>query len=87
MAAGADKAGTVRDPDLVHQALLCMHAQIMLLEQLRHIASRFMQAGQDQQLHSTLGKALEAVDHAEQQGYMESVKRSSDRALPDCAIL
>lgn len=87
MAAAAAQAGTDRDPDFVHQALVYMHARVELLEQMRHIASRFMQAGQDQQLHSALTKALEAVDRAEQQGYMEAVKRNHDRPLPDCAIL
>jgi len=71
MAAATARSGTDRDPDFVHQALCQMHAQIALLGQVRHIASRFMQAGQDQQLHSALRKALEAVSRTEQQDYME----------------
>ncbi len=75
-AMAAAQAATDRDPDFVQQALLYMHARVALLEKVRHIASRFMQAGQDEQLHSALRKALEAVSHAEEQGYMETVKRS-----------
>jgi CBS domain-containing protein len=76
MAAATALSGTDRDPDLVHQALCHVQARMALLERVRHIASRFMQAGQDHQLHSALRKALEAVSRAEQQGYMESVKQS-----------
>lgn len=76
MAAAATHAGTDRDPDFVHQALAHMHAQVALLEQVRHVASRFVQAGQDQQLHSALRKALDALNRAEEQGYTESVKQS-----------
>ena len=76
MAAATALSGTDRDPDFVHQALCHVQARMALLERVRHIASRFMQAGQDHQLHSALRKALEAVSRAEQQGYMESVKQS-----------
>lgn len=76
MAAATALSGKDRDPDFVHQALCHVHARMALLERVGHIASRFMQAGQDHQLHSAPRKALEAVSRAEQQGYMESVKQS-----------
>jgi len=76
MATAAAQAGTDRDPDFVHQALAHMHSRVSLLERVRHIASRFMEAGQDEQLHSALRKALEAVNRAGEQGYMEMTKRS-----------
>jgi signal-transduction protein with cAMP-binding, CBS, and nucleotidyltransferase domain len=80
MAAVVTQAGTDRDPEFVHRALLYLHARVALLEQIRHIASHFMEAGEDQQLHSALVKALEAISRAEQRGFTELVKR--DRALP-----
>jgi CBS domain-containing protein len=75
LAAARASSGTDRDPDFVHQALCYTHARVALLEQLRHIASRFMQAGQDQQLHSALRKALEAVSRAEQEGYIAAANQ------------
>ncbi|HVN98775.1 MAG TPA: CBS domain-containing protein [Steroidobacteraceae bacterium] len=72
LAAAKAKSGTDRDPDFVHQALCYTHARVALLEQLRHVASRFMQAGQDQQLHTALRKAIDAVNRAEQEGYIEA---------------
>jgi hypothetical protein len=60
---------------LVHRALVYLHARVSLLEQMRGIASRFVQAGQDQQLHSALCKALEAIGVAEERGYLEAVNR------------
>ena len=60
-AAGA-KAGTDADPDFVYEALTYMRARVKLLEEVRHIASRFMQAGQDPSLHPALRKALDAVE-------------------------
>jgi CBS domain-containing protein len=76
LAAARANSGTDHDPSFVHQALCYMHARVALLEQLRHIASRFMQAGQDQQLHSALRKALEAVSQSEQRGYIEPAGRA-----------
>jgi hypothetical protein len=61
------KAGTDADPDFVCQALNYMRARVALLEHVRHVASRFIQAGQDQQLHSALRKALDAANRAEEQ--------------------
>ena len=43
-----------------------MRARVVLLEEARHIASRFMQAGQDQSLHAALRKALDAVNRSEE---------------------
>ena len=50
------------------EALTYMRARVMLLEEVRDIASRFMQAGQDPRLHSALRKALDAVSRFEEQG-------------------
>jgi CBS domain-containing protein len=67
-AAAAAKAGTDADPDFVYEALIHMRARVVLLEEVRHIACRFMQAGQDQRLHSALRKALDAVNRSEELG-------------------
>jgi CBS domain-containing membrane protein len=75
MTAAATRAGADDDRDFVHQALLQMQARVALLDKLRHVASRYVHAGQDERLHSALCKALEDVDRAEAQGYMEAVKR------------
>lgn len=72
-AMAAARAGTAEDVELVHRALFYLQARVALLEQMRSIASRFVQAGQDQQLHSALCKALEAVSLGEEQGYMKVV--------------
>ena len=74
-AMGAAQAATGAEAELVHRALVYRHLQVALLEQMRRVASRFVQAGQDQQLHSALCKALEAIDVAEERGYMEAIKR------------
>jgi hypothetical protein len=66
----AARAGTDADPDFVHRALVNLHARVAPLEQVRHVASRFVQAGQDQQLHSALLRALHAVSRAEEQGFL-----------------
>jgi len=65
-AAAAVKAGTVADSDFVYEALTYMRGRVVLLEEVRHIASRFMHAGQDQTLHSALRKALDAVNGSEE---------------------
>jgi CBS domain-containing protein len=69
------RASTVGEAELVHRALVYLHARVALLEQLRRIASRFVQAGQDQQLHSALCKTLAEIGFADERGYMEVVKR------------
>ncbi len=66
-AAAVAKAGTDADPDFVYEALTYMRVRVMLLEEVRRIASRFMQAGQDESLHSALRKALDAVNRSEEQ--------------------
>lgn len=78
IAAAAPQAGTDRDPDVLPQGLAQMQARIVLLEQVRDIANRFVQAqaGQNQQLQSALVKALQAVSRAEQEGDPEPVKRA-----------
>lgn len=65
-AAAAMKAGTAADPDFVYEALTYMRARIVRLEEVRHIASRYMQAGQDQRLHAALRKALGSVNQADE---------------------
>ena len=67
-AAAVARAGTDADPDFVYEALIYMRARVKLLEEVRHIASRFMQAGQDHRLHSALRKALDAVNSSEEHG-------------------
>jgi CBS domain-containing protein len=74
-ALAAAQAAMVGEADVVHRALVYMHARVTLLEQMRRIASRFMQAGQDQQLHSALCKALAAIGMADERGYVEVVTR------------
>jgi len=74
-AVAAAQAGTAGEGELARRALVYLHARAALLEQVRGIASRFVQAGQDQQLHSALCKALQEVSRAEQQGYLEVLER------------
>ena len=52
-------AGGSEDPDSVHAALLFVHSRLVQLEHLRQLASRYLQAGQDVQLHAALKKALD----------------------------
>jgi CBS domain-containing protein len=74
-AMAAARASTAGEAELVYRALAYLHARVGLLEQMRRIASRYLQAGQDQQLHAALCKALDAVGLAEERGYMEVVER------------
>jgi hypothetical protein len=67
MAAAAAKASTDADTDFVYEALIYMRARVVLLEEVRQAASRFMQAGQDQRLRSALRKALNATDRSDEQ--------------------
>jgi CBS domain-containing protein len=55
-------AGTVADPDSVNQALVFLNARVNRLEQLRQLASRYLNAGQDERLHAALKKALSEPD-------------------------
>jgi predicted transcriptional regulator len=68
-AVAAAQTATDDEAALVHRALVYLRARVSLLEQMRRIASRYVHAGQDQQLHSALCKALEAVALAEEHGY------------------
>jgi CBS domain-containing protein len=80
-AAAVAKAGTDDDQDFVYEALTYMRARVMLLEEVRHIASRFMQAGQDQRLHSALRKALDAVSRSEEQGTTQEPQLAANDIL------
>jgi CBS domain-containing protein len=80
-AAAAAKAGTDADPDFVYEALTYMRARVVLLEEVRHIASRFMQAGQDQRLHSALRKALDAVNRSEEPGTAQEAQFEAKEML------
>ncbi len=68
-------AGTALDPDCVCQAVLFLRAKVAMLEHVRQAAERYVNAGQDQQLHMTLTKTLEAASHAQQHGYQASLPR------------
>jgi CBS domain-containing protein len=80
-AAAAAKAGTDADPDFVYEALTYMRARVVLLEEVRHIASRYMQAGEDQRLHSALRKALDAVNRSEEQGAAREAQLDTNDTL------
>jgi hypothetical protein len=58
-----------------------MRARVVLLEEVRQIASRFMQAGQDERLHSALRKALDAVNRSEEQGAAQETPLESQETL------
>lgn len=80
-AAARAKAGTDADPDFVYEALNYLRARVVLLEEVRQIASRFMQAGQDERLHSALRKALDAVNRSEEQGAAQETPLESQETL------
>jgi CBS domain-containing protein len=80
-AAAAAKAGTDADPDFVYESLNYMRARVLMLEEVRHIASRFMQAGQDQTLHSALRKALYAVNRSEELGTAQEAQFEARQML------
>jgi CBS domain-containing protein len=80
-AAAAAKAGTDADPDFVYEALTYMRARVVMLEEVRHIASRFMHAGQDQSLHSALRKALDAVNRCEELGIAKEAQLETKDTL------
>jgi CBS domain-containing protein len=68
-------AGTALDPDGVCQAIVFLRAKVAMLEQVRLAAERYVNAGQDQQLHMSLTKTLEAASLAQQRGYQASLSR------------
>jgi hypothetical protein len=59
LATASAAVSSAADPDLVHVALLFVHARMVRLERVRQLAARYLQAGQDIQLHAALKKALE----------------------------
>ncbi len=59
LAKAASVAGGSGDPDSVYAALLFVHSRMVRLEHLRQLASRYLQAGQDVQLHAALKRALD----------------------------
>lgn len=73
--AAAAVAGTARDSDSVCKAVVFLCAKVALLDQVRQAAERYLNAGQDQHLHQTLVKALDAASRAEQRGYETSSPR------------
>ncbi len=68
-------AGSAQDADSVCQALLYLRAKVTMLEHVRLAAERYLSAGQDEQLHMTLAKALSAASRGEQHGYHASIPR------------
>ncbi len=68
-------AGSLQDADSVCRALFFLRAKVAMLEQVRQAAERYLSAGQDEQLHMTLAKALRAASHGEQHGYQASIPR------------
>jgi CBS domain containing-hemolysin-like protein len=71
----ADRDGPTRaTPEASNADPQPMHARLVLLEEVRHIASRFMQAGQDQGLHSKLRKALNAVNRSEEHSTAQAAR-------------
>lgn len=79
-AIAAAQSSTAGEAQLVCRALVYLRARVALLEQMRHVARRFVQAGQDEQLHSALCKALEAIDLAEGRGYLEVPAHAAEDA-------
>ena len=73
--AAAAIAGTAKDSDSVCKAVVFLSAKVALLDQVRLAAERYVNAGQDQQLHGTLIKALDVARRAEQRGYETSSPR------------
>ncbi len=71
-------AGSAQDADAVCQALLYLRAKVAMLEHVRQAAERYLSAGQDEQLHMTLAKALSAASRGEQHGYQASIPRTWD---------
>ncbi len=71
--------GSAQDADAVCRALLYLRAKVAVLEHVRQAAERYLSAGQDEQLHMTLAKALSDASRAEQQGYQASLSRRWDR--------
>jgi CBS-domain-containing membrane protein len=76
------KAGTGAQPDVVDEELASLRERVVLLEEVRHIASRIVQAGQDFRLHSALRKALDAVNRSEQQSTAQEAQLQADGMLP-----
>ncbi len=72
------EAGSAQDGDAVCRALLYLRAKVAMLEHVRQAAERYLSAGQDEQLHMTLAKALSAASRGEQCGYQASVPRRWD---------
>ena len=66
LAAAAAQAGIDGDANFVNRGLIFLRARVAQLEQVRNIASRFLHAGQDQQLHSELQRAVEAVRRSDE---------------------
>jgi CBS domain-containing protein len=77
LAMASAQRATGPEAQLMGRALAYLHARTTLLEQMRRVAARFVQAGQDQQLHTQLCKALDTIDLAEQQGYLDPFAHSS----------
>jgi CBS domain-containing protein len=61
-----------RDPDGLAVALLYAQQRIALLEGVTAIAARYLGAGQDEQLHRELGKAIEQARAAEVSEHSEA---------------
>jgi CBS domain-containing membrane protein len=80
-AAAAVKAGTPADPDFVYEAFNYMRQRVLLLEEVRHVAGRFIEAGQDQNLHAALRKALDAVNRSPELGTTQDLRRAMKGAL------
>jgi CBS domain-containing membrane protein len=68
-------AGTAKDADLVCKAVVFLSAKVAQLDQVRLAAERYVNAGQDEHLHGTLIRTLDAARRAEQRGYETSPPR------------
>jgi CBS domain-containing membrane protein len=67
-ATARESVSTALDADEVAAALLHLQNRSSVLEVVAHAAKRYLNAGQDEQLHATLRKAIERMDQLDNNG-------------------